>query len=144
MALFGITYSERAQLKIYSRVIPSCFSLSEYERLVLLFILQRTVGWRKAWEVIAPREFEVGAFRRKAGQKIMIVRGTGLAPGRVIQAVQSLRTMGAIETHEYPSRTAYRVIEDWCHPDLPQEGDYAPWRVNEVEYRYSECANDEK
>lgn len=144
MPLFGIMYSERGQLKIYNRIVPSSLALPEAERLVLLFILQRTVGWRKAWEVIAPKEFENGAFRRIAGQKVMIVPGTGLRTEQVIQAVEALKTMGAVEAYYYRARNAYRVVEDWCHPALPPHGDRAVWTVRETDYVYSEQANDEE
>lgn len=143
MADFGIRYSQRAQLKIYNRIVPSCLALPERERLVLLFVLQRTVGWRKAWDLIYAKEFEIGAFRKNAGKKSMIVPGTGLPPDQVTQAIASLQAMGAVEAHGYGSRTAYRIVEDWCHPELPQGSNYEIWKVNESEYIYSERVNDE-
>ena len=139
MVMFGIRYTERAQLKIYNRVVPSYFSLGEDERTVLLFILQRTVGWRRAWELISPKEFQNGAFRRKFGKRTLVIRGTGLPTDRVAQAIRALSKIGAIEVCEIGTKTAYRIVEDWCHADL--EG-FGIWGPNDNDYLYDEDEGD--
>ena len=144
MVDYGIRYNERAQLKIYNRIVASFFCLPEDERLVLLFILQRTVGWGKAWKTISPQDFSTGVFRGDAGQRNVIIGGTGLASDRVTQALRSLQGMGAVEAHELGRQTIYRIIEDWCHPELPTEGRYRIWSVHESEYAYDEAANQEE
>lgn len=137
MIYFGVTYTKIGQLKMYNRVVPSSLSLPPEERSVLLFILQRTVGWGKMWEAISPVQFERGVFRRSGGKRHVIVRGTGLPYAQVSQAIAILRAMGAADTEEYGSRTVYRIIPEWLHSDL-REG-AAIWEVNEADIMYHEA-----
>lgn len=138
MIYLGVTYTERGQLKMYNRVVPSSFSLPQAERSVLLFILQRTVGWRKVWEAISIKQLVGGVFRRSGGKRHAIVRGTGLPTHEVSRAIAILREIGAVETEEHGPRTIYRIVPEWIHPDLLGGTAYAIWQITESDYIYHE------
>lgn len=137
------SYSERGQLKIYQRTLNSAFSLSNNERLVLLFILERTVRWKRAWEYISEREFSNGVFRRQEGARRIVVRGTRLSAEAVDRAIASLRQMGAIETDTNPAGKGYRINENWRHPELISMGHLNLWDLSEGDYEYDEGAGGE-
>ena len=126
--------TERGQLKVYNRIVRSSLSLGEAERLTLLFVLDRTIGWQKVLKAISHAEFLNGVFRKKAGHRRLVVHGTGLSWERVCQAIHSLEGMGAIRVHRLGSADVYEINDDWCHPDLPREGACKVWDLNESDY----------
>jgi len=134
------THTERGQLKLYSRTVRNSNALPVTQGLVLLFILDRTIGWQKVFETISVGEFARGSFRRKSGRRFKIAPGTGLSSKEVVAAISDLREIGAIEVSNVGSKTAYRVAEDWCHPDLQHAG---MWRLNESDYVYSADRGDQ-
>lgn len=127
----GYTYTVLGELKIYSRTIRSAMCLPEEERLVLLFILDRTVGWHRVWETISPSQFADGVSRRG----LVVGRGTGLRSAEVDDALQHLQTLGAIRVERHGRAIAYKVDEYWLHPDL--QG-YGMWELNEGDFEYEQ------
>lgn len=133
-------YKERGQLKVYQRTLNSAFSLGNDERLVLLFILERTVRWRTEWAYISESEFSNGVFRRREGIRGIVVRGAALPPEKFERAITSLCEMGAIETHSTGLKTSYRINENWRHHELLEMGRLNLWDLNETDYEYAqEC-----
>lgn len=133
-------YTGLGQLKIYERTVNNAFSLSEDERLVLLFILERTVRWRTEWAYISEREFSNGVFRWRGGARRIVVRGTNLTGHALRRAIATLRQMGAIVTDTDPAGTGYRINENWRHPELISMGGLDLWDLNESDYHYDEGA----
>jgi len=136
-------YGQSGQLKIYARTVRSCLSLPEDERLVMLFVLDRSVERGNSLAIISLKEFEGGIIRKKAGKRVTVVRGTGLAPERVTIAIDALREAGAITACRQGSNISCYINEDWLHPDLPQQGQFALWSVNESDYIYPNCEDGE-
>ena len=134
-------YTELGQLKIYQRTLNSAFSLSDEERLVLLFILERTVRWKREWAYISEKEFSNGVFRRREGTRRIVVRGTGLPADALDRAIASLRQMGAIEMATNAAGAGYRIKENWRHPELISMGPLNLWDLNEGDYNYDEGAD---
>jgi hypothetical protein len=135
-------YTERGYLKIYNRVVRNALSLGATERVVLLFILDRTAGWRKVTEEISDEEFLGGVFRGLRGQKHVIVRGTGLEASELSEAITNLQQMGAIAVDRVGSKSLYRIEEGWCHPEITRERRWRPWEFNEADYHYPEGQDD--
>ena len=131
----GYRYSERGQLKIHSRVNRCSLFLSEEERLVLLFILDRTIGWRKVWATISCSQFVNGVIRRSGEGAIRVASGTRLTPSQVDGALTRLLEGGAIEIERFAGKVAYKINEYWCHPSLQEVG---MWELNESDYDYDE------
>jgi hypothetical protein len=127
------TYDRVGELKIYTRIVRSVMCLTEQERLVLLFILDRTIGWHRVWETISEQEFIGGVFRRRGGHKLTVVRGTGLSRSQLRGALVSLQHLDAITLGRLGSRTEYKINEYWCHPDVRQ---CAMWNVGEGNFEY--------
>ena len=136
--LNSYSHNNLGQLKIYQRTVNSAFSLGDEERLVLLFVLERTIRWGRVWERISESEFFNGVFRRRNGQRMMVVRGTRVSAAALDRAIASLRQMEAIETHTTPSGTSYRINESWRHPELLTMGNLDLWDLNESDYVYPE------
>ena len=137
MSQYG--YSQGGQIKIYARIVRSCLSLPEDQLRVLLFVLDRTVERGKSIDVIPLKEFEIGVIRKKAGKRVRVVRGTGLAPERLNLAIDALCNAGAITVSRRGSNICCSINDDWLHPELPQKGQFALWNVNEADYIYSSC-----
>ena len=129
-------FTTLGQLKIYQRIVRSSLSMAEPERRVLLFILDRSIGWNKASEIIATQEFVEGVFRRKKGHRRTIVRGTGLTTQQLREALDNLHEIGAITWADEPRGTRYWIDEDWCHSELRVVGGKFMWEVHENDYRY--------
>lgn len=136
-------YRQSGQFKIYARVVRSCLSLSEDERLVLLFLLDRSVERGRSFAVLSLKELDVGIIRKKASKRVMVVQGTGLSPERVTTAIDALRGIGAITTYRQDANLSCHINEDWLHPDLPQQGQFALWGLNENDYIYPNCEDGE-
>ena len=130
----GYRFTERGQLKIYNRIVSSSFSLPDHERLVLLFILDRTVRWRKVFAFISMPEFQNGVFRRRR----VVVRGTGLAPELIEQALENLERTGAIDSIRTMSGMAYCINETWCDRDLLER-----WEINDDDLVRDDQADEE-
>lgn len=130
------SYSQSGQFKTYSRIVRSSFSLPEDERLVLLFVLDRSVERGNSLAVITLGEFEKGVVRKKGGNHTLVVRGTGLSPDRITAAIDALRQIGAITASSRGSQISCHINEDWLHPELPQEGRWAMWGLTESDYAY--------
>lgn len=131
----GYKYTELAELKICTRTNRNSFCLPEAERLVLMFILDRTIGWHRVWEFISNRQFVDGVSRRRRGRDVLVIRGTGLMSGQVDEALTCLLERNAIAIGQFGRKMAYKVNEHWCHPDLE---DQRMWEVNESDYRYAD------
>lgn len=126
-------YTTLGELKIYGRTIRSSFSLPDVERNVMLFVLDRTVGWHNVWEFISPSEFVNGVRRRKSGNVRVVVAGTALTLEQLDEALASLKERGAIEIDRIGDKVVYKVNEDWSHPDLQGP---PMWELNEADYDY--------
>lgn len=131
----GYKFTELGELKIYNRTIRSALCLSGPEQVVLLFILDRTIGWRKLWETISPSQFVNGVIRRKRGRDIFVGSGTHLTSDQLNEALMRLRERGAIEIERRGGKVAYKINEYWCHPDLEELG---MWEITEGDYDYEE------
>lgn len=129
-------YRQSGQFKIYSRIVRSCFSLSEDERLVLLFVLDRSVERGNSFATISLKEFESGIVRKSAGRRYVVVQGTGLPPERIIGAINALREIGAIQASGNGSTISCGINDDWLHSELPQQGKWAIWGLTERDYEY--------
>ena len=129
-------YSQSGQFKIYARFVRSCLSLSEDERLVLLLVLDRSVERGNSLAVISFKEFERGVVRKKAGNRSLVVRGTGLPWERVTLAIDALCEIGAITAYRQASSVSCHINETWLHPELPSQGPLAMLRLNESDYAY--------
>lgn len=127
------TYDRLGELKIYTRVVRSVICLTEQERLVLLFILDRTIGWHRVWAFISEREFIGGVFRRRGGRKLTVARGTGLTRSQLSGALESLQQLDAIQLGRLGNRTEYKINEYWCHPDVLE---FEMWNVGEGNFKY--------
>ena len=132
----GYKYTKLGQLKLYNRIVRSSFSLPDAERSVLLFILDRTVGWQKAAETISNKEFERGVYRRKGGQSRLVTQGTGLSPEQINRAVAALCELRAIEVDHIASKSIYGIEAKWCHPELEIKGMSKIWSVGEGDFIY--------
>jgi hypothetical protein len=141
--LDGYSYNFRGQLKIYQRMVRSSFSLADHERSVLLFVLDRTIGWRRLSTRISMSEFYNGVFRGTGPSRTLVVRGTGLTAEQLTLAIARLVELGAIETQSTPPHVIYRIKEAWIHPELPGAGPLSLWEVNESDYVYREEPEDE-
>jgi hypothetical protein len=130
-------YHQSGKLKIYSRIVRSCFALSESERLVLLFIMDRSIERGRSFALIPMREFENGVTRKKDGKRVSVVRGTGLSSKQVAVAIDALQEIGAITASCGASQIFCHINEEWLHPDLPKKGKWAIWGLNESDYDYS-------
>jgi len=133
MSSCGYKYMELGQLKLCTRTVRNSFCLPRAEQVVLLFILDRTVGWNKVEEKISTSQFVNGVIRRKRGHDILMAGGTRLTVDEVNEALTRLKERGAIETTSCEGKVAYSVNEDWCHPDLRELG---MWELNESDYDY--------
>ena len=133
----GYRYTELGELKIYTRTNRNSFCLPEPQRRVLLFILDRTIGWHKVWKIISPSHFIRGVSNRLGSAGRFVIRGTGLTSEQVNQAVENLRKLGAIEVQGDPSRMSFRINELWSHPDLTEM-----WQLGEGDYEYEEDGED--
>ncbi|MGE0773950.1 MAG: hypothetical protein AB7L36_02785 [Sphingomonadaceae bacterium] len=105
---------------------------------MLLFILDRTIGWHKVWKIISLSHFVDGVPDRLGGAGRFMVRGTGLTPAGVNRAIDSLSKMGAIEVQGEWPRMGYRINELWKHPDLREM-----WELNESDYIYDHDIEDD-
>jgi len=131
MSYCNYRYTTLGQLKISTRTNRNAFCLPHAERLVLMFILDRTIGWHNVWATISLRQFVKGAFRRKNGRDCLLVRGTGLTFNEVEMALTRLRERDAIEIERFGRRIAYKINELWCHPDLTR---LKMWEINNSDY----------
>lgn len=129
-------YSQNGQFKVYARFVRSCFSLDEDERLILLFIIDRSVERGKSTADITLKEFEGGIFRKRAGKRYMVVRGTGLPPQRITNAIDALVQIGAIQAYCNGPSFYCNINDGWLHPELPQQGPWAMWQLTESDYDY--------
>lgn len=135
----GYKYSKLGELKIYNRVCRSLLFLSEEERLVLLFILDRTIGWHKVWSTISSAQFVGGVVSRRGKRAIVRAKGTRLTSDQVEEALTRLRDRGAINIDRFGAKVAYKINEYWSHPGLDASG---MWRVEESDFEYDEDAGD--
>lgn len=138
----GYTYGLSGQLKFYNRVIRSIFLLSEEERLVLLFVLDRTIGWKKAAARISMNDFQAGVFRRVNKLRTLVAPGTGLEPEQIMQAITNLVERGALQMESYNREVWYGIDEDWCHSVI-RGSKFEPWRLVESDYVYDEQVQDD-
>lgn len=134
----GHKYTEIGQLKIYNRIVRNSFLLPYEQQVTLLFVLDRTVGWKKSHSSISISEFEHGVFREKSNSRTLIVPGTGLPPERVTLALGALKGSGAIEVDQVKSNTWYGINEEWHHPDFSPASSWQPWTLNESDYVYDD------
>lgn len=138
-SLCNYKYTMLGQLKIYNRTNRGSFSLPDIDRIVLMFILDRTVGWRKVWERISPSEFINGVKRRRSGRVILMVNGTNLTPDQLDGAIAGLQERGAIKILNINGIKFYKVSEDWSPTALEASG---MWELGEGDYDYYEDAGD--
>ena len=129
-------YKPSGQIKIYSRIVRGSLALPEDQRLVLLFVLDRSIERGNSLATISLKEFEGGIIRKKAGKRVTVVPGTKLPPERLIAAIDALRDAGAITISRREANIFCSINEDWLHPVLPRTGPYALWGVNERDYLY--------
>ena len=134
MSWCGYRYTEVGELKIYTRTVRSALCLSELERVVLLFILDRTIGWHKVWDTISSAQFVSGVIRR-GGQRV--ASGTRLTTSQINEALSCLRESEAIELDRSRGKVAFKINEYWCHPDLR---DCGMWELHENDYDYDNAA----
>lgn len=125
--------------KISSRSVRNSLSLSRDERDVFLFILDRTIGWKKVWECFPMREFVHGVYRGRPGRRRLVTASVDLRPEAIAAALAALKSVGAIEPAELAPDTCYRIVEDWTHPNLLGRGRNAMWEVNEADRDYPWC-----
>ena len=133
MSKCGYKYSELGELKIYTRIVRSSLFLLEEERVVLLFILDRTIGWHKVWNTNSSGQFVGGVKRRRKGKRVVVASGTHLTSDQVNGALMRLLEREAIEIERFGKKVAYKINEYWCHPDLQELG---MWEVNESDFDY--------
>ena len=131
----GYKYRPLAELKIYSRIVCSSLFLREDERVVLLFILDRTIGWHNVWETISTTQFANGVITRRRGCDVVAGSGTALTSDQVNAALTRLERRGAIEAETFRGKVAYKIEEHWCHPDLEELG---MWELNDSDFDYEE------
>lgn len=129
-------YQQSGQFKIYARTVRSCLSFPEDQRLVMLFVLDRSVERGNPLATISLKEFEHGIFRKVAGKRIMVVAGTKLPPARISAAIDALRDAGAITASRQGASMCCSINDSWLHSELPQGGRYSLWGVNEGDYIY--------
>jgi hypothetical protein len=139
MVSCGFTYTTLGELKIYSRTVRSSMCLPERDRALLLFILDRTVGWHRPSEIITPSQFASGVRRRRHGSMVVFARGTGLTPAQVDEGIERLQRLGAIELEHYETQVAYKINPDWCHPDIQGSG---MWELQDDDFEGEEDAED--
>ena len=139
MSLCNYEYTTLGQLKIYNRTNRNSFSLPDTERIILMFILDRTVGWRKVWEKISPSEFVSGVKRRRGQRIIVIVNGTHVTPDQLNEALIGLEERGAIEILHIRGKTFYKISDEWSPSELEGSG---MWELGEGDYDYYEEAGD--
>ncbi|WP_148650936.1 hypothetical protein [Sphingopyxis granuli] len=132
-------YRQSGQFKIYARTVRNCLSLPEDQRIVMLFVLDRSVERGKSLAMISLKEFECGIFRKKAGKRVIVVAGTKLPPARISAAIYALRDAGAITASRQGATICCSINDSWLHSELPQEGRYSLWGVNEGDYVYPGC-----
>lgn len=133
----GYNYTPLGQLKVYNRTIRQARLLSADSQAVLLFILDRTIGWRKVWEAISFLEFQNGIFRRRGGERVLVAPGAGLSTNRAKRAIAALRLCGAIEVMSVRSKQHYRIVPEWHHCDLTGVRSRT-WELNETDYVYDD------
>lgn len=129
----GYNYTTLGELRIYSRIVRSSMCLPENERLVLLFILDRTVGWHRVWETISLSQFANGVNRHRGGSRVVVSRGTRLSPSEVTEALERLESLGAITADHWGPELAFKINENWLHPDLRSLG---MWELSEEDFDY--------
>jgi len=127
-------YTTLGQLKISTRTNRNSFFLPDAERRVMMFVLDRTIGWHNVWAPISLRHFVNGVFRRKNGRDLVLIRGTGLTLDEVKEAVARLHEHQAIEIEQLGRRTIYKINEFWSHPDLRS---LHMWEINGGDYEES-------
>ncbi len=131
-------YNQLGQLKIYTRTVRSALCLPEPERVVLLFILDRTIGWRKVWDSITSGQLVSGVMRRKEGRAVVVTSGTRLTASQINETLERLLERKAIEIERFGDRADYKINENWCHPDLRGLG---MWELNDSDYDPDEGAD---
>jgi hypothetical protein len=136
----GIGYTQLGQLKIYSRTVRSAICLPEAERAVLLFILDRTIGWQRQWETITVAQFVRGVRRRWDGRRVTVAQGTRLDPAQIQAALQNLEELSAIEVERNGAAAEYKISEDWCHTDLRGS---RMWELTENDLVHAEDVHDD-
>jgi DNA-binding transcriptional ArsR family regulator len=139
MVSCGYIYTTLGELKIYSRTVRSSMCLPDRERALLLFILDRTIGWHRPLKFITLSEFSSGVRRRKLGREVVFARGTGLPPAQVVEGLEWLQRLGAIELEHYGPKVAYKLNSDWCHPDIEGSG---MWELQEGDFEGEEDAEE--
>lgn len=135
MTLFKHNYNILGKLKVYSRTVRNAMCLPDRERGLLLFILDRTLGWGRTSEIISTRQFIGGVSRPRGGRKIVFGMGTGLSAADVHDGLQHLQRLGAIRAVRQGNAVEYEVVEDWSHPNLDGSG---MWGLNDADYDYEE------
>ena len=73
-----------------------------------------------------------------AGQQVLVMQGTRLAPEQIRLAINALCKLGAITADDIASKTIYGIEEQWRHPELRAFGIPKLWALGEGDYVYSE------
>ena len=123
--------SSLGRLKVVTRFLRYGQSLAPEVLKVLLFILDRTVGWNKAMVAISRRDFMNGTRSRRRNELSCLP--IGLSMDVVNEAIALLVEVGAIRANTIRASTYYSLNYDWEVPGL-----MPMWEVDEDDYCYPE------
>lgn len=111
-------YKRAVQEFLMTRV---CGGVSASEQAVLWFIFNRTIHWRKEWEVITYSQF-VNGVRKEDGT--LVTCGCGLSRTTVIAALKNLIADGLVLSRPVcrfgQNLVEYRLPDLWEFRDLPR------------------------
>lgn len=89
--------------------------LSPAETMIVLFVLDRTMGWGKEWEVITCQQMQDGIYhQREDGTMMEVTGGIGLSSDRAQVLVRQLVERGVLLQKEGPYRSRkFAINYEW-------------------------------